>query len=245
MFQKFIINFETNIFEQLLNSAEFEDICNGRKGANLIDYKNDLIPIVRTTTTYNKPLQKFLPIHYNIINSIKKVSKTDNLELNNAMIEIYDHQYRKMKFHSDQALDLADDSYICIFSYYDNPYNSRKLKIKDKISGKTSEILLEHSSVVIFSTETNKNFVHCITLDSVEPKNKWLGITFRLSKTFIKFNKEIPYFASNNKILRLASDDEKKEFMKYKGLENTQIGFSYPDLDYAIDVSSIKVNSRS
>ena len=39
-----------------------------------------------------------------------------------------------MKYHSDQALDLADNSYICIFSCYDNPINLRTLRIKNKLT---------------------------------------------------------------------------------------------------------------
>ena len=39
-----------------------------------------------------------------------------------------------MKYHTDQSLDLAEGSYICIFSTYENPLSLgiRKLKIKEK-----------------------------------------------------------------------------------------------------------------
>ena len=67
MFTKFTIDTETNLFEELSKSITFEDITNGRQGATLVDYKDDLIPLVRTTTNYNNPAQKFLPIHYDII----------------------------------------------------------------------------------------------------------------------------------------------------------------------------------
>lgn len=236
-FTKFIIDYKTNIFEELSTSAQFEDTHNGRKGKNLIDYKNNLVPIIRTTTIYNKPAQKFLPIHHNIIENIKKISKIQDLELNNALIEIYDNRYRTMKFHSDQSLDLAENSYICVFSCYDDPTDIRKLKIKEKSSEEHSEILLEHNSVVIFSTETNKNYQHKIILETSKSKNRWLGITFRLSKTFIKFVNEIPYFNSNNKILRISNKDERKEFSKHKGIENLKNGYDYPEIDYTISIS--------
>lgn len=242
MFTKFVIDNETNLFEELSKSTNFDNVTNGRKGANIVDYKNNLIPLVRTTSNYDKPVQKFLPIHYNIIKMIKRVSKIENLELNNALIEIYDNQYRTMGFHSDQALDLAENSYICIFSCYDNfnnSFNLRKLKIKEKETNKCFEILMEHNSIIIFSTETNKKHLHRIVLETNRSNNKWLGITFRLSKTFIQFVNEIPYLYGTDKILRIANEEEKKQFRKYKGIENAQIGYDYPEIDYTISVGDM------
>ncbi len=185
MFTKFIIDFGINKFDDLSKSINLENIIGGRKGAVLVDCKNDLIPIVRTTTAYNKPVQRFLPIHCEIIKNIKK---THNLEFNNALIEIYGSSYRKMGYHSDQSLDLVNDSYICLFSHYNDPstIGKRKLVIKEKVSGATSEIILDHNSAVLFSVSTNSKWMHKIILDK-QTDNLWLGITFRLSKTFIKF----------------------------------------------------------
>ena len=246
MFTKFVIDYKTNLFEKLSKSTNFDNVTNGRKGANIIDYRNDLIPMVRTTSNYDNPTQKFLPIHYDIIENIKKVSNIANLELNNALIEIYDNQYRNMGFHSDQALDLAENSYICVFSCYVDPSNSpsdvRKLKIKEKDTDKCFEISMEHNSVIIFSTETNKQNLHRIVLEtnkSNKLNNKWLGITFRLSKTFIQFINERPYFYGTDKILRIANEEEKKQFRKYKGIENTKIGYDYPEIDYTISVGDL------
>ena len=239
MFNKFTLDYQKNIFEELSTSIIFEDIVTGRKGTNIVDYKNDLIPIVRTTTSYNKPAQKFLPIHYDIIENIKKVSNIKDLELNNALIEIYDNQYRTMGFHSDQALDLTENSYICIFSCYDNNSSLRKLKIKEKSTKKESEIVLDHNSVIIFSTETNKKYLHKIILDTNKSQNLWLGITFRLSKTFIQFINEIPYFYKSNKILRLANQDEIIKFRKLKGDENANTEHNYSDIDYTLSASDI------
>jgi hypothetical protein len=240
MFTKINIDYETNLFEELSNSIEFENITKGRIGTNLVDYKNNLVPIVRTTTNYNKPAQRFLSIHYDIIENIKKTSKIEGLELNNALIEIYDSQYRNMKFHSDQALDLAENSYICIFSCYDNPVSDiRKLKIKEKTTEKCSEILMEHNSVIIFSTETNNKYVHKIVLETNKSQNKWLGITFRLSKTFVQFINGISYFYPNNKMLRIANKDESNKFRQHKCVENLKlgIGYKYPEIDYTISIS--------
>lgn len=162
-----------------------------------MDNRNELIPIVRTTSPYTSPAQSFKEIHCEIINKIKEI--IPNIELNNAMIEIYNCEYKTMKYHSDQSLDLAEDSYICIFSCYSNPESKslRKLKIKEKGSDVESEIILKHNSVVIFSTELN------------------------------------------NKVLRIANPEEKREFMKMKGMENQLTDFTYPDIDFTVSPSDL------
>jgi hypothetical protein len=242
MFRKFIIDIDLNLFDELSNSSNFEDICKGRKGAILVNYKNELVPIVRTTTIYNNPAQKFLQIHYDIMDKIGKRFK-ENIRFNNALIEIYDSSYRKMNFHTDQSLDLEDDSYICLFSCYENQSNNqadiRKLKIMNKVTKESSDILLENNSAVLFSTSTNHKHLHKIILESNTSKNKWLGITFRLSKTFIKFIDNVPYFNLSNKILSIANINEKKEFMKYKGNENINIEYIYPEILYTISKSDL------
>lgn len=240
MFEKYIIDYQDDIFEQLVNSCKFENITEGRKATNLIDYKNDLIPIVRTTSVYHESIQLFKPIHYDIIDKIKRITNNNYLKFNNALIEIYDSRYRNMKFHSDQALDLADDSFICLFSCYDKQkVNTRKLKIKNKTTLECSEISLDHNSVVLFSTTTNRNYLHKIVLEGNASNDKWLGITFRLSKTFVKFVDEIPYFYQTGIILKMANDDEKRQFIKYRSQENSSVTFCYPEINYTISVSDM------
>jgi len=243
MFSKFAIDFETNPYDELSTSSEFEDITKGRQGAILVDYKDDnTIPIVRTTTVYKNPVQKFLPIHYNIIEQIQKQSGLHELSFNNAMIEIYDSKYTNMKYHSDQALDLILESYICIFSCYNDssPTDIRKLKIKNKLTYEYTEFTLEHNSIIIFPLSTNQKFLHKIVLETNIADKKWLGLTFRLSKTYIKFVDEIPYFRLSGVVLRMADKDDKKEFMKCRGLENLNTEYTYPtNIDYTISASDM------
>ena len=240
MFEKFIIETDTNLFNELSNSINFEDVAKGRKGAVLVNCQNDLVPIVRTTSIYNHPAQKFLPIHYDIIEKIREVK--NGVEFNNALIEIYDHIYRTMGFHTDQSLDLENNSYICIFSCYEDAPNNtdlRKLVIKNKTTGECSEILLDNNSIVLFTVETNHEYVHKIVLDSDLSKNKWLGITFRLSKTFVKIIDGVPYIQPSNSILRIANHNERNEFYKHKSKENLYTEFTYPEIDYTISKSDI------
>jgi len=239
-FNKYIL--DNNItFDDCANCIQFEDIINGRKGANIINKSNDLIPIVRTTTIYKQPCQQFSKIHYDLIKQIQLISN-DNIQFNNALVEIYDNNYTSMKYHSDQSLDLDDNSFICLYSIYNDKSNdnNRCLKIQNKLTKEENEIILNNNSIILFSTETNKKYLHKIFLKNINNLNtkKWLGITFRLSKSFIKFINEIPYFTDNN-VLYLASETEKKEFYKYKTLENKSIDFTYPIIYYTINPSDL------
>ena len=231
-----------NLFRELSKSVVFEDIANGRKGAILVD-DSDLIPIVRTTTQYKKPAQKFCTTLRNIISKIKEASKLP-LKFNNAMVETYDYNYRTMGFHSDQSLDLSPDSYICLFSCYedDSTEELRTLVIKDKLSGKQCDISLENNSMVLWSVETNAKYLHKIILNPKYNKsNKWLGITFRLSKTFIRFINEIPYIQPEDVQLTVAdNEDKRRQFYKLRAEENKASEYKYPELDYTVSVSDTR-----
>lgn len=235
MFSKFDMNYKENLFEELSKSTKFEKLGKGRYGAVLADIHKNVVPIVRTTTKYNNPIQKFSQIHYDIMKNIKDII------FNNALIEIYDKDYTKMGEHSDQALDLDINSYICLFSCYDNPNTKdiRTLKIKNKSTNELSEIFLTHLSIILFSVKTNSNFLHKIVLDNAKTNDKWIGITFRLTKTYIEFINEIPYFYKTDKILKLANEEETKEFYSLRQKENKNIVFEYPELNYTISMSDL------
>jgi len=247
MFLKFNLDFEHNLFDELSNTIKFDNITKGRKGAILVDIQNNLVPLVRSSTSYNLAPQKFTSTHHHVIEQIKKINNELDLQFNNAMIEIYTSEYRTMGYHSDQSQDLHNDSYVCIFSCYNNSNNSsdlRKLIIKDKITQEESEIILEHNSCVLFSLSTNKKYLHRIILDNntSDKSYLWLGITFRLSKTLINFVDGTPYFTNPGslpRILRLANDKEKMEFYKLRSNENKQIEFTYPEIDYTISKSDL------
>lgn len=246
MFNKYTItDFKANLFNELSTNVNYENITKGRKGTNIVDIRdNNMIPLVRTTTVYNEASQKMLQIHYNIIEKIKNVSGISNLVLNNALIEIYNSEYCNMGFHTDQSLDLQDNSFICIFSCYKNENgikSERKLYVKNKENGNTEIVNLSHNSVIIFDTETNKKHIHKIILENYDQndKNEWLGITFRCSKRFIKFIDDIPYIYPNDVILRLANENEKKSFLREKGIENKISTFVYTEFDYTLSIGDL------
>ena len=147
-----------------------------------------------------------------------------------------------MGYHSDQALDLEQESYIALFSCYRDceGANSRKLIIQSKDSEEElTEIPLFHNSAVVFSTDTNRRFKHKIILDrAAAPGNEWLGVTFRTSKTFVDYTENGVFF-EDGVPLTVADEEQKKEFYKLRGMENRESEFSYPRLRYTISESDL------
>lgn len=226
MFFKYVLSKKYNYLD-LIDGIIFEDMIKGRRGSILVNDINN-IPIVRSTTKYKNKVQKLIANHFELIKSIKKETKIEDLEFNNAMIELYTEEYSTMGFHSDQSLDLKEGSYICLFSCYNDIENLRTLRIKNKLTHEINDIILENNSIVIFSLDTNSKYLHKIILENNKEKSNWLGITFRLSKTF---SKEIK--------LKLADEKETKEFYKMRSNENLMTYFKYPLIDYTISPSDL------
>lgn len=236
-------------FDELFNSAKFDNIVNGRQGAVLV--KPDIIrgfPIVRTTTKYPNASQHFKDIHVKLAGKIKEVASL-NYDLNNCLIEVYNSQYTKMGFHSDQAQDLQIGSHIAVFSCYKDPtFISRKLVIKSKETGYTFEIKMKNNSVIVWSLNTNRRFKHKIVTDNssgCHTENDWLGITFRTSRTFIRFsagnNREIcPSFSGTSTPFSLADVEQQHQFYKFRGRENSETDFVWPSLDFTISDGDLK-----
>jgi hypothetical protein len=234
----------SNPFAELLASVRFEDVGKGRQGAVLIKIDDTgCIPIVRTTTKYSTPAQRFQSIHDRLAQQIETIASLA-VGFNNALVEKYTNAYATMGSHSDQALDLADESSIAIFSCYKYPdlaHPQRKLIVELKESEDDSiEIPLTHNSVVVFSVDTNRRLKHKIVLDkSSQPSdNQWLGITFRTSKTLVRFRDEHPYFLDDTR-LTLATDEQRQEFYHLRHRENNEPNFTYPRITYTISESDL------
>jgi len=238
------LSLERNLFSDLYHSVEFETLAKGRLGSQLVKLCKEGVPLLRSTTAYTTPAYQFSSLHEELLMAMNQHLKaTQPLNFNHVLIEVYDSSYTKMKYHSDQALDLQSDGYIGIFSCYENPdalttKRLRKLKIKEKSTSKEFEIVLSHHSLVLFSVQSNANYWHKIVLEGVHkheqiPENRWLGMTFRTSKTFVNFRENIAYF-SNGKTLSLATKEEKKAYLKLRAEENRSIKFSYPTIDYTL-----------
>ncbi len=238
-FRKYHLPLGNDIFHTLAQSVDFQPVAKGRQGNHLVQAGKAGIPIVRTTTAYSQPAHYFSELHGHIAESIYPLSKIET-KFNHALIEIYDRQYTTMKYHSDQCMDLAENSWIALFSCYEMPDTLssallRRLKIKNKTTAEEFEIALEHNSVVLFSLPTNAAFQHKIILEKPHD-NRWLGITFRESKTFIQFKHNLPYFADDTPLV-LADEAQSKEFYQLRTQENNTLDFKYPRLAYTLSMA--------
>lgn len=239
-FRSWLLPAADNPFEELLASVVFDDVAKGRRGTVLVKVDAGGIPIVRTTTPYRAPAQPFRDIHDRLAQQIRGNA---SCTFNNALVEHYTNVYATMKRHSDQALDLADESSIAVYSCYRDPRRpSRRLIVKSKESDTIFEILLAHGSVVAFSLDTNRRFTHTIALCANAPDNEWLGITFRTSKTFVRFVDGHPQL-SNGERLTLANDEQRREFFQLRRRENDETGFKYPSISYTISESDLRLPS--
>ncbi|MFG2092265.1 hypothetical protein [Streptomyces sp. NPDC048612] len=235
---------EGNLFAELSTSVRLEDVGKGRRGAVItrVDEADGGVPLVRTTTRYGSPAQRFRVVHERLAQQIQERAAL-SVGFNNALIENYTDAYKTMGSHSDQALDLADDSFIAVFSCYQHPEASppRKLIFESKGSGgEKCEIPLAHNSIVAFSIDTNRRLRHKIVLDAPGPTadNQWLGVTFRTSKTFVRFHDGHVYLPQGARLMS-AEDEQKIEFYRLRRRENNETDFTYPLLAYTISESDL------
>lgn len=235
---------EGNLFEELLASVVLEDVGKGRRGAVLVKIdETGRLPLVRTTTKYHTPAQPFRSVHERLAQQIQQRASL-SVGFNNALLEIYTNAYTTMGSHSDQALDLADESFIALFSCYQHPERvnpPRKLLVESKESGGTPfAIPLTHQSVVVFSVDINRRFRHKIVLDPSPrtPENQWLGLTFRTSKSLMQFRDGEVFFPNDTR-LTLANDEQRREFYHLRSRENRETDFIYPRIMYTISGSDL------
>jgi alkylated DNA repair dioxygenase AlkB len=231
-------------FEELSASVRFQDVGRGRQGAVLVrpDPARGT-PIVRTTTSYALPAQPVCAAHLRLAGQIQSAASLP-LELNNALVERYTDAYTTMGLHSDQAQDLEEGSYIALFSCYKHPERvttPRLLVVESKEpDGGTFTIPLAHGSVVVFSLDTNRRFRHKIVLESSReaPENEWLGVTFRTSRTFVRYRDGRAYLEDSTPLV-LADDEERQELYRLRGRENREPGFAYPPMSSTLSPSDL------
>ncbi|MFE6747359.1 hypothetical protein ACFVGM_16005 [Kitasatospora purpeofusca] len=227
-----------NLFAELSASARLEDTGKGRQGAVLtrIDGTGG-VPLVRTTTRYGGPAQRFRAVHERLARRIQERAGLA-VGFNNALVETYTNAYTTMGSHSDQALDLADDSFIAVFSCYRHPEAEppRKLIVEPKgLSDEAFEVPLLHHGAVVFSVESNRRLRHRIVLDAPArtADNQWLGVTFRASRTLLRFRDGQPYLPQGEPLV-VADEEQRQEFFRLRRRENREVDFVQPLLAYTI-----------
>ncbi|MFJ2740716.1 alpha-ketoglutarate-dependent dioxygenase AlkB [Streptomyces sp. NPDC087440] len=238
---------ERNPFPELSAAALWEDTGKGRLGGVLtrVDATGG-VPLVRTTTQYANPAQHFQQVHTQLADQIREFAALP-VAFNNALIECYTNTYRTMGSHSDQALDLADGSFIAVFSCYQHPETGplRKLVVEAKeADGERAEIPLAHNGFVVFSVAANRRHRHKIVLDTSgrapdqAPDNQWLGLTFRTSKTLVHYRDGQAYLPEGTP-LTSADDEQRRAFYRLRRRENTETDFAYPQLAHTVSESDL------
>ncbi|MFE3456405.1 alpha-ketoglutarate-dependent dioxygenase AlkB [Nocardiopsis aegyptia] len=233
---------EEDLFAELSASVRWEDAGKGRQGAVLtsIDAAHG-VPLVRTTARYLKPAQPFRTVHERLARQVQERAAIP-VGFNNALVESYTNAYKTMGSHSDQALDLADESFIAVFSCYRHPEATpRKLIFESKDPDPEKfELPLAHNSIVAFSVASNRRLKHKIVLDTPAraSDNTWLGFTFRTSKTFLRFRDGHAYLPQDVR-LTPAVDDQEREFYRLRRRENNETDFAYPPLTYTVSESDL------
>lgn len=232
-----------DLFAELSGSVRWEEVGKGRRGAVLtrVDEAGG-VPLVRTTTRYGSPAQRFRAVHERLARRVQERAALP-VGFNNALVERYTNAYTTMGSHCDQALDLADDSFIAVFSCYEHPDAGppRKLAFESKESGGGRfEIPLGHHGVVAFSTGANRRLRHRIVLDRPVPTadNTWLGVTFRTSKTLVRFQGGHGHLPQGTR-LTLADEEQRSEFYGLRRRENRETDFAYPPLAYTVSESDL------
>lgn len=220
----------------------------GRLCANLCSKEfrcehNGKIPLVRTTAKLDFGYQYYNLAHRKLPIYLKN---TFGIDVNQAFLEYYvNDYYKKMNFHSTQMQDIKDPSYICMFSCYlfDNPDDckpNRKFIIRNKRDiNNRKEFILQHNSFVIFSTKTNKEYLHKINLIHDDTKSgfgtSWIGITFKLSKTIIDPKADLKLLSYDDEEELEESDrDMLTYYYKLRKEENHSIDFTWPELKYTL-----------
>lgn len=234
---------EEDPFAELSAAVHWEDVGKGRQGAVLTKVEEPGgVPLVRTTTRYGSPAQCFRTVHERLAQRIRERAALP-AGFNNALVERYTNAYKTMGSHSDQALDLADGSFIAVFSCYQRPEAgpSRKLVFESKGGdGERFEIPLAHNGVVAFSVDTNRRLRHRIVWDAPAQAadNQWLGVTFRTSKTLVRFGDGQVYLPQGAR-LTSADDEQRREFYGLRRRENRETDFIYPFLTYTLSESDL------
>jgi hypothetical protein len=200
------------------------------------------VPIVRTTTAYTLPAQCFRPIHTALARQIRACASLA-IPFNNALLEVYTRAYTTMGAHSDQALDLDDAGEIALFSCYEHPEAgpSRRLMVESKEPGGPSfaiplvprprrRVLRRHQSQVP-------------PPDRAGPRDR--SSRQPLARGHVSHLEDLVHLRdgqprlADGAPLTLASDEERREFLRLRRRENQETDFVYPRVTCTLSPSDL------
>ncbi|MFF4366279.1 hypothetical protein [Streptomyces sp. NPDC001594] len=240
----YAVEAEGDVFAELSAATRWEDVGKGRRGAVLVRVDAEGgVPLVRTTTRYGSPAQRFRAVHERLAGRVRERAGL-TAGFDNALVERYTNAYKTMGSHCDQALDLADGSHIAVFSCYrrggEGPPRKLVFERKGAPDGERFEVPLVHNGVVVFSVASNRRLRHRIVLDAPVPAedDEWLGVTFRTSKTRVRFRDGEAYLPGGERLTE-ADEEQSREFYRLRRRENQETDFVYPHLAYTVSESDL------
>lgn len=212
-----------------------ENVCKGRQGTILMPPNEWWL--VRSTTRYVRPA--FTMTEKHMKQAIYAIDSS--YVFNNVLVEVYDDNYTKMGFHTDQMQDIEENSNICIYSNYAcgfTPTSPRLLVVKNKNTKEEQTLVMRHNSIIVFSTHTNKQYVHKIVQE--QPSNtEWFGMTWRKSKTALKLlaTQNRVVFADTHEPIMYATITDEKSFFKCRSSENSKVDVVWPTFNFTLSPS--------
>eukprot|EP00929_Paragymnodinium_shiwhaense_P118255 TRINITY_DN90195_c0_g1_i1.p1 TRINITY_DN90195_c0_g1~~TRINITY_DN90195_c0_g1_i1.p1 ORF type:complete len:809 (+),score=157.25 TRINITY_DN90195_c0_g1_i1:127-2553(+) len=269
-FRSFSIDDEALTFDSLSKGiANWEVTGKGREGAILVRQCEQGVPIVRTTTKYEKPAHTFGKLHEQLADKIleRAAAEADVVpakQLNNCMIERYSHLYKTMGFHSDQAQDLEDGTFVFVFSCYkhaDKVQNPRKLVVQKKRPEEQGDKPATPEKASEKGSKDNNKAANDDSSDTFEipmPNNSVVFFSLETNKHWkhkiVIDDPQKPddgnewlgltcrtskFFAADANKLSLATPEQAREIYRLQKCATTDANFVWPQLDFTLSPSDL------
>jgi hypothetical protein len=247
---------EAHNFKKLKQGSKIEDAF--RKGiylSKVVEEKDGLkYNLLRCSTNIDGGTQNLKDIDNQIISQINNICQdffTEKVELNHALVQLYESNGNKkarIKHHSDKTKDMPENGVIVFGSFYDLKGATKsktdmfdycykktsvltslqfvlKSGIKDEKLVEKFSIKLYPNSVFIIPLSTNRLYTHA-TEPSILQADKIslrIGYTIRCSKTLAKYMNGTTYIIKDDKYIKLEdmTKENEKELTDMYYSENT------------------------
>lgn len=124
--------------------------------------------------TYSKVTKRALPWSEELLELKKLAEKNTNESYNSCLLNLYHNGTEAMAWHSDGEKDLKPNGAIASLSFG----AERIFAFKHKQQQQIIPILLEHGSLLVMKDDTQKHWLHRLTIQSkiIKPR---VNLTFR------------------------------------------------------------------
>jgi alkylated DNA repair dioxygenase AlkB len=131
---------------------------------------------------YSNTEKKALPWTKELVKVKQIVENLSNTKYNSCLLNLYNDGNEGIGWHSDDEKSIEENSAIASVSFG----AERNFSFKHKQSKKTTSVLLEHGSLLLMKSATQKNWLHCLP-KSTKITLPRINLTFRRMITQIHF----------------------------------------------------------